>query len=86
MANSSSMICFFSILRCRRLSSFGSSVCFSFSTAFGDLVESLLKRDGGVKDSSRIIPGHGGVLDLLDAFIFNLPLFYVYISIKGALG
>ncbi len=62
------------------------SIFFSFSTAFGDLVESLLKRDGGVKDSSRIIPGHGGVLDLLDAFIFNLPLFYVYISIKGALG
>ncbi len=43
---------------------------------FGDLAESALKRTCGVKDSGSIIPGMGGVYDLLDSFIFNAPLFY----------
>ena len=49
----------------------------------GDLVESAVKRDGTIKDSGSIIPGHGGMWDVFDAMIFSFPFFYYYLVLKG---
>ncbi|HEY8548523.1 MAG TPA: phosphatidate cytidylyltransferase [Vicinamibacterales bacterium] len=49
----------------------------------GDLFESLLKRSTGVKDSSHLIPGHGGMLDRIDALLFACPAYYVFLRLAG---
>ena len=54
-------------------------VVLSSAAVIGDLIESLFKREAGVKDSGSFFPGIGGILDLLDSLLFNAPIMYLYL-------
>jgi phosphatidate cytidylyltransferase len=58
-------------------------VLVSVFATFGDLFESLIKRNAGVKDSGRILPGHGGFLDRFDGVTFAFPMVYLYLTFFG---
>ena len=63
------------------LAALGLGIVLNLTTQTGDLIESLLKRQCGVKDSSNLLPAHGGILDLVDSLLFSFPAHYLLLTL-----
>jgi len=59
----------------------GLSLLLGFVAIVGDLAESIIKRSAHAKDSSHILPGIGGTLDLIDSLLFTAPVLYFYLNV-----
>jgi phosphatidate cytidylyltransferase len=65
---------------------FGLATILAIAAPVGDLVESLFKRDSGIKDSSSLIPGHGGLLDRTDSLLYPAPIVLGYLLLTGLIS
>jgi phosphatidate cytidylyltransferase len=71
----------FGIMNWKSAAVFG--ICFAFIGQYGDLAESLIKRDTGQKDSSSSVPGFGGMLDVIDSPLAAAPFAYLFFRLSG---